>query len=307
METPRGARLGGIGVIGGKETLGNVSSVAEEPGLVFDRVAGEYDRVRPGYPAVLIDQACERAGLGANSRVVEVGCGTGKLTVALAGRGLHIEATDPGLELLTIARRRLSGSSVRFHACRFEDAELPDSAFDAVFSATAFHWVDPLVGWAKVARLLRPGGFLALLDYPGGWSLALTRDLEPDAAIMAAWREVMPGLASSRDAQTIWTGAEARLGNVSELWEWFVGPDHEIATREAADLFTDVQYTSIPIEREETTEEAIARLRTMAAYLRLDSDRQRLLERRLTAIIADAGGTYRSSALPTLATARVAA
>ena len=44
-----------------------------------------------------------------------------------------------------------------FRIGRFEDVELPSGAFAAAFSATAFHWVDPSVGWAKVARLLQPG------------------------------------------------------------------------------------------------------------------------------------------------------
>jgi 2-polyprenyl-3-methyl-5-hydroxy-6-metoxy-1,4-benzoquinol methylase len=126
-------------------------------------VAEDYDRVRPGYPALLIDAACAIGSLSPGSRVVEVGCGTGKLTGALVERGLRVEAVDPGRDLIEVARRRVGRSSARFHIARFEDAQLPDGAFDAVFSATAFHWVDPAVGWSKAAHLLRPGGVMALL------------------------------------------------------------------------------------------------------------------------------------------------
>ncbi|MDQ3822315.1 MAG: class I SAM-dependent methyltransferase [Actinomycetota bacterium] len=111
-----------------------------EPGLRFDGIAEDYDRSRPSYPDELVDRACSRAALRPGSKVVEVGCGTGKLTLALVARGLHVEAVDPGSNLVAFARSRLAGSPVRFHVARFEDVELPAGAFDAVFSATAFHW-----------------------------------------------------------------------------------------------------------------------------------------------------------------------
>ena len=56
---------------------------------------------------------------------------------------------------------------MRFHVARFEDVALPEGAYDAVFSATAFHWVDPAVGWRKAAAHLVPGGVLALLTHVG--------------------------------------------------------------------------------------------------------------------------------------------
>ena len=75
----------------------------EERGLLFDRAAEEYDRVRPGYPASLVDTACAAGGLRPGSQVVEVGCGTGKLTVSLTERGLHVEAVDPGREMVKMS------------------------------------------------------------------------------------------------------------------------------------------------------------------------------------------------------------
>jgi SAM-dependent methyltransferase len=280
-----------------------------EERLVFDRIADDYDRVRPRYPPAIIDAACSKAELRAGSRIVEVGCGTGKLTEALVARRLQVEAIDPGPELVQLARRRVRDSTVRFHIGRFEDVRLPEGVFEAVFSATAFHWVDPKVGWAKVARLLRPQGVLALFGYVGGWGLSLTRiasGLELDEDVVRAWREVFPEEASwrSRDPKTVWHGAEERLGNVSELWAWLVS--HDIARPEAAELFTDVEYASVRIEREETTEESLAVLRTTAAYLSLRADRREFLETRLKAILDDAGGVYRSTAFATVVSARAA-
>ena len=122
------------------------SAETERPlGEVFDSVAEDYDLVRQGYPAVLVDAAVARGRLVDGSRVLEVGCGTGKLTEVLAARHLNVDAVDPGPRMIEQAKRRVGGNDdVRFHIGRFEDVALPEAAFDALFSATAFHWVDPL-------------------------------------------------------------------------------------------------------------------------------------------------------------------
>jgi ubiquinone/menaquinone biosynthesis C-methylase UbiE len=268
-------------------------------GLVFDRVAEEYDRVRPSYPAALVETACSIGGLGRGSQVVEVGCGTGKLTRALVERGLRVEAVDPGPELIEIARRHVAKSSVRFHVARFEDVALPAGAFEAVFSGTAFHWVDPAIGWSKAARLLRPGGVLALLAFVGGSNLFGL------PGVLAAWREVLPEAATwePRDAETIWQGLEARRANISEVWAWL--EKRELARAEAAELFQDVNLVTLPIEREQTAAEVLAFVRTTSAYLGLDVTRRQLLERRLSAVLANAGETFRSTTFATLVTARV--
>jgi SAM-dependent methyltransferase len=262
-------------------------------------VAAEYDRARPGYPASLVDAACSAGGLDRGSHVVEVGCGTGKLTGALAERGLRVEAVDPGAELVEIGRRRLGSASVRFHVARFEDVDLPAGAFDAVFSAAAFHWIDPAVGWSKAARLLRSGGLLALLMHTGGPNLLGL------PAGLAAWREVLPEAATwqPRDAETLWAGVEPRRHNVSELWAWLERRD--LARADAAQLFEHADVTRLPIEREATSEDVLAFVRTTSAYLSLDAARRTLLERRLSAVVEDAGVTYRWTTSAVLVTARV--
>ena len=275
--------------------------MSEEPGLSFDSAAEEYDRVRPGYPASLVDIACARGGLVPGSKVVEVGCGTGKLTVALAERALRVEAVDPGGALLELARRKTEGSSVRFHEARFEDIELPEGTFDAVFSATAFHWVDPDVGWSKAARLLRPGGLLALLLHTGGGATPELR-----AAFLEAWRQVLPEAAgwSFRGADTIWKGAEERRGNVSELWAWLEKRD--LARPEAATSFVDVELVKVAEEQEVTAAEHLAHVRTTSSYLGLTPDERKALEDGLSAVFDSVGGSYRGTRFATLVTARSA-
>jgi SAM-dependent methyltransferase len=275
--------------------------MAEHPGAVFDEVAEQYEQVRPGYPPALVDTAVALGSLGDGSRVVEVGCGPGKLTVALASRGLSVDAVDPGPRLVEIARHKVAGLDVRFHVSRFEDAELPERSFDALFSATAFHWIDPAVGWAKVARLLRPAGMLALLTHVD------TSGSGVHDEIVAAWREARPEQPhwTAHDPATLVRDAEARSGNVSELWSWLTR--HDLARAEAAELFEDVRLATVAEELDETAAELIALIRTTSTYLALDQARRDRLESRITSAIDDAGGTLRTTIHAVLATARVAA
>ena len=139
-------------------------TLARSHGKVFNEVAVEYDRNRPAYPDALVDQACEVAHLGDRDRVLEIGCGTGQLTRSLLARGLRVTALEPGDRLIRLAEENLkdAGEAEFVHA-RLEDTELPRESYEAVFSASAIHWVDPDLGWRKIADALAPGGTLALI------------------------------------------------------------------------------------------------------------------------------------------------
>ncbi len=130
---------------------------------LFDDIPGLYEASRPGYPDNVIEFVVETAGLGAGSAVLEIGCGTGQLTVSLAPFGLSLTAIDISPSMIAAARRRLAGTNVEFQAASFEDFAAADASFDLIISAAAFHWIDPEVRYSKAARLLRPGGWLALL------------------------------------------------------------------------------------------------------------------------------------------------
>src|SRR5215471_14220635 len=221
-------------------------STARRYGKVFDEIAVEYDRRRPAYPDELIDQACQVAGLGPGDRVLEVGCGSGQLTRGLAARGLHVTALEPGANLIGLARQNLEGAGeVEFVNAQFEDAPLPRERFQAVFSASAFHWIDPKVSWQKVADVLVPGGTLALVQYCGLEEPRSKRDQE---AALAAMRKVAPDIAASwpayRDLDTTLAGMEQRCGNVSEAWAWL--GSYDVGQAYAGRLFGDVQVAVIP-------------------------------------------------------------
>jgi len=130
---------------------------------LFDHIAARYEESRPGYPAPVVEFITSTAGLGPARTVLEIGCGTGQLTEQLAGSGFRLTAIDIGPSLVAAARRRLAGADVSFQVTSFEDLAADDASFDLVISSAAFHWIDPEVAFTKSARLLRPGGWLALL------------------------------------------------------------------------------------------------------------------------------------------------
>jgi ubiquinone/menaquinone biosynthesis C-methylase UbiE len=130
---------------------------------LFDGVAGRYDDSRLGYPGHLVEFVVTTAALGPGSAVLEVGCGTGQLTQRLAGFGFNLTAIDIGPSMIAAARRRLADSAVSFQIVSFEDFAAVEASLDLIVSGTAFHWIDPEVKFRKPARLLRPGGWLALL------------------------------------------------------------------------------------------------------------------------------------------------
>ena len=128
----------------------------------FDQDAELYERARPGYPARLFEDLEELAGLGPGSRVLEIGCGTGQATVPLAERGYQIVAVELGADMAAVARRKLARfDGVRVEVSAFEAWPVEPAGFDAVVSATAFHWIDPAVRVTRAADALRPGGALA--------------------------------------------------------------------------------------------------------------------------------------------------
>jgi ubiquinone/menaquinone biosynthesis C-methylase UbiE len=131
---------------------------------LFDGVAPLYEASRLGYPSDIVDFVVTTAALGPHSKVLEVGCGTGQLTERLANFGFNLTAIDIGPSMIAVARRRLDRSAVSFLVASFEDFPVGEASFDLIVSGAAFHWVDPEVRYRKSAQLLRPGGWLALLD-----------------------------------------------------------------------------------------------------------------------------------------------
>lgn len=130
----------------------------------FDAVADAYDAYRSPPPPEVVTAILHSSKLGVGSRVLEIGCGTGQLSVALAEHGVDLTAVEPGPRLAAHATRNLARfEHARVELSSFEGWPLPREQFDAVVCASAFHWLDPHQRAAKAAAALRTGGCLTIL------------------------------------------------------------------------------------------------------------------------------------------------
>ena len=123
----------------------------------FGAVAEAYDRGRPAYPT----EAVAWLTGGEAKVVLELGAGTGKLTRQLVDAGHAVFATDPDEAMLEVLRERVPEVSAR--SATAEDIPANDRSVDVVVVAQAFHWFDHEVALAEIARVLKPGGHLALV------------------------------------------------------------------------------------------------------------------------------------------------
>lgn len=283
------------------------TATAPVPGraiAVFDELADEYDRRRPTYPEQLVTSACELCGTGSGDRVLEIGCGSGQLTSSLLARGLHVLALEPGARLLSLARRNLEGyEKVEFARTCFEEAELPRGQFRAVFSASAFHWLDPRVSWRRVAEVLAPGGALALIQYFG---VADPRSDGDQDALLATLRRIAPEIAASwpsyRDLTTMLAGVNERRQNMSEAWSWLGG--YTLGQPCAGDLFGEAQIAAVPVLLEQSAEALNALTRTLSFYGSLAPEQRQEFEREAVALQQRLGRPIRSSTAAVVLAAR---
>jgi SAM-dependent methyltransferase len=164
--------------------------VRREQRLVFGEVAELYDRHRPAYPDAVVDDLVELAGLQVGSPVFEIGAGTGKATSMFAARGMRVLAVEPSAEMAAVARRVCAAfgeaGEVRIEESDFEQWDPAGREFGLLFAAQAWHWVDPSVGFAKAASVLRPGGILAAFWNRPMWARAALREVLIDAYRRAA-------------------------------------------------------------------------------------------------------------------------
>ncbi|HST24506.1 MAG TPA: class I SAM-dependent methyltransferase [Gaiellaceae bacterium] len=249
----------------------------------FDEVAEHYARGRPPYPDVVIDDVVELGGFGPGSRIVEIGCGTGQATAALAERGLDVTCVELGSRLAKVARRELARfPSVRVVNADIEHWEPVAAQYDGVAAFLAFHWVDPDRRYQLAAALLRSEGALAV----------------------ASAHHVMPPGADPFyfDVQEDYRAVGMGGDDPPPPPEKIVGLADEI---DASGLFGPVAVRRRLWEVVDTADAHIALLGTYSPHLLLpEEQRQELFARIRRRIEARPGGTVRKSMLAVVQVAR---
>lgn len=273
---------------------------------VFDAVAEIYDVARPGYPSQALGDLARRCGLDAHSRVLEIGCGTGQATRDLASVGAAIHCLEPGRALADLARRNLaSAGNVRVSVTTFEDLEEEPRSYDVIVSATAFHWIDPAVSFAKAARLLRTGGSLALLTNAHasggnhteeGFALQVRRLHQQLAPEIGSWTfptvdELRRRAEEGGDIAAVWSRIDRKLADPPMVSELFEAPVISVYPWLAS--YSRTGYLQM--------------LASQSSYALLDSDRRReLLDGIGRLIDVHLAGSVTKQYLTILATARKA-
>lgn len=113
-----------------------------------------YDRARPRYPEAMVERIVTAIP---GPEVLEVGIGTGIAARQFQEAGCRVLGVDPDARMAELAR----AVGLEVEVASFEEWDADGRSFDAVLAGQAWHWIDPVVGAAKAARILRPGGLLA--------------------------------------------------------------------------------------------------------------------------------------------------
>ena len=151
-------------------------------GRVFNEVPELYDRVRPAYPDELFADLVAITGMDRWSPVLEVGCGTGQATRSLGALGYPVTAIEPGAGMAALARQRLAAfGNVEVENSAFEEWDDGGRRFDVLVAASAWHWVDPSIGWRRAHDVLHPRGWMALLG-----NVVVRRPGEPEVYAQTA-------------------------------------------------------------------------------------------------------------------------
>ena len=128
----------------------------------FDDIVVNYEKSRWDYPTELFNDVINYQG-GKSKMSLEIGAGTGKATAPFLDARYDVTAVELGANMSAFLRDKFKGNrNFSVITASFEDAILEDNCYDLIYSASAFHWVDPKIGCPKVFSLLKNGGTFAL-------------------------------------------------------------------------------------------------------------------------------------------------
>ncbi|MFJ2008359.1 class I SAM-dependent methyltransferase [Streptomyces chartreusis] len=140
-----------------------------DPGTIFAGTANDYALYRIAHPSQVADYV---AGLAARHtaapRMVELGCGTGTLTLELAARGVELVSIDPSPEMISVGRAQAASRGLlsidwRVGTGERVGAEPGTSGASGAVMADSFHWMDRQAVLTSLDRLIAPGGFVAIV------------------------------------------------------------------------------------------------------------------------------------------------
>jgi SAM-dependent methyltransferase len=138
-------------------------SIVDSKQRFSSRVA-DYVRYRPGYPTAILDPLRDECGLTRGSVAADIGSGTGLLSQLFLDNGNVVYGVEPNAEMRAAGEEFLRGYP-KFHslAGSAEETTLPEASVDFVVAGQAFHWFDPAATRTEFVRILKRGGWVAVV------------------------------------------------------------------------------------------------------------------------------------------------
>ncbi len=193
-------------------------SAARDPTQRFSSRVENYVRYRPDYPSAALALLRQRCGLSAHAVVADLGSGTGILTRQLLKSGAQVIGVEPNGGMRAAAEALLAGAA-RFTSVNgtAEDTTLPAYSVDLIVAGQAFHWFQVERARREALRIIRPGGWGALLwnEHPSGGSVFLA-DYEALVRRYAPEYDAVAGSRADEAAMRAYFGGEvqqARFAN----------------------------------------------------------------------------------------------
>jgi SAM-dependent methyltransferase len=239
----------------------------EERAHWYTPAAQAYDKARPHYPAELISHVAHLTQLEPHSKILEVGCGPGTATTAFAEFGCSIVCVELNPGFCELARRNCKQfQNVVIKQSSFEEWPIEASAFDIVVSASAFHWIQPQVGYPKVAETLRDDGYFVLL-----WN----KEPQPTSDVCQLFEEIY----SQHDLPSLgrFETEAAREQMLKELAQPAID----------SGVFKEVSSKQVKMEVKYTVEEYLLLLSSFSPYLILEESSRNSLFAKLRRKIND--------------------
>ncbi len=216
-------------------------------------VAQGYAAARPFFHTKVVDSMFRRLGVDALDRVLDIGCGTGLSTRALAGRARMNVGIDLSLAMLTLAWR---GDGISYVAAVAETLPFADGAFDAITAAGAIDWVDREQFLPEARRVLKPGGWLLIYD------IGETGEMEDEPRFAHWHREMLADFPRPPRRDVNVTAEEAARHG----FKWLARERYELGLPFSADGYIAFSETQSNI--------VVARERGAPVGARLDSVRE---------------------------------
>jgi ubiquinone/menaquinone biosynthesis C-methylase UbiE len=139
-----------------------------ETSEIWTGKASSYDRARPTPPPALLDLLTQLIHLPHPALVVDLGSGTGLSTAIWGERAQQVIGIEPNADMRKEAVHKVEdhpyAAHIEYREGVAHQTGLPDGCADIVTAAQSFHWMEPTVTLAEIARILRPGGLFAAYD-----------------------------------------------------------------------------------------------------------------------------------------------